>query len=69
MMLARLTPSRQGFELQYFECPKCDQVLTVEVPELDPLKKAEGWLSGELGHSPQQCRASPSLSRVQVLLK
>jgi transposase-like protein len=51
MMLARLSPSRERFELQYFDCPKCDHEVTVEVPELDPLKKAEGWLSGELGRS------------------
>jgi len=52
MMLARLTPSRHGFELQCFDCPKCNHELTVEIAEVDPLKKAEGWLSGELGHSP-----------------
>ena len=52
MMLARLTPSRHGFESQYFDCPKCDHELTMEVAEVRPLKKAEGWLSGELGQSP-----------------
>ena len=51
MMLARLTPGRDGFELQCFDCPKCNHELTVEIAELDPLKKAEGWLSGELGQS------------------
>jgi len=56
MMLARLSPSRDGFELQYFDCPKCDHGLTVEVAAPDPLKAAEGWLSGELGLSPRGLR-------------
>jgi hypothetical protein len=63
MMLARLTPGRSGFELQYFDCPKCDHELTIEVPEVDPLKKAEGWLSGELGHSPSPCHGAFAKSR------
>ena len=54
MMLARLTPSRHGFELQYFDCPKCDYELTMEIPEVDPLKKAEGWLSRE--HAGEQIK-------------
>jgi len=52
MMLARLIPSSDGFELQCFECPTCNHELTMEVAEVRPLKKAEGWLSGELGQSP-----------------
>jgi transposase-like protein len=46
MMQARLTPGRSGFELQTFDCPTCNHVMTVEAA--DPLKAAEGWLSSEL---------------------
>jgi len=53
MMLARLTSSRDGFELQYFDCPNCHHELTMEVAAPDPLKAAEGWLDGELGRSRQ----------------
>jgi hypothetical protein len=58
MMLARLIPSHDGFEFQCFDCPKCNHELTVEVAEVDPLKKAEGWLSGELGNSPSPCHGA-----------
>ena len=46
--------SRHGFELQYFDCAKCDYELTMEIPEVDPLKKAEGWLSRE--HAGEQIK-------------
>ena len=46
MMLARSTRGRAGFELQSFDCPKCEHVITVEVE--DPMKAADGWLSSEL---------------------
>jgi hypothetical protein len=39
------------FELQSFDCPKCNHELTTEVPEEDPLEKLKGWLFGELGRS------------------
>jgi transposase-like protein len=51
MMVARITPGRTGFELQSFDCPKCNHELTTEVPEEDPLEKLKGWLFGELGRS------------------
>jgi transposase-like protein len=51
MMLARIAPGRTGFELQSFDCPKCNHELTTEVPEEDPLEKLKGWLFGELGRS------------------
>ena len=51
MMLARIAPGRTGFELQSFDCPKCNHELTTEVPEQDPLDKLKGWLFGELGRS------------------
>jgi transposase-like protein len=47
MMLARLTPGHAGFEIQSFECPKCNHQLTVEVGEVDPLKSADGWLNAK----------------------
>jgi transposase-like protein len=31
MMLARITPARMGFDLQTFECPKCDLVREVMI--------------------------------------
>jgi hypothetical protein len=51
MMVARIAPGRTGFELQSFDCPKCNHELTTEVPEEDPLEKLKGWLFGELGRS------------------
>jgi hypothetical protein len=45
MMLARLSPGREGFELQSFDGPKCNHELALEVAEGDPLTTAEGWLS------------------------
>jgi hypothetical protein len=51
MMVARITPGQTGFELQSFDCPKCNHELTTEVPEQDPLDKLKGWLFGELGQA------------------
>jgi transposase-like protein len=50
MMLARLMPGREGFELQSFDCPKCNHELTIEAA--DPLRAAQGSLCGEL-HPPE----------------
>jgi hypothetical protein len=36
MMLARISPLRDGSEQRTFECPKCDAMETMSVP--DPLK-------------------------------
>jgi hypothetical protein len=47
-MLARISPGREGFELQSFDCPKCNHELTIEAAEVDPLRAAKGWLSSEL---------------------
>jgi hypothetical protein len=47
MMLARISPTPDHGEKRIFECPKCNFMNTVTVP--DPLKSnATGWLSGEL---------------------
>jgi hypothetical protein len=47
MTLARTSPSRDNGEKRIFECPKCNFMKTVTVP--DPLKStATGWVSGEL---------------------
>jgi hypothetical protein len=47
MMLARIFPAGHGLEMQMFECAKCDRAETKMVAA-DPLKSAQGWLSGEL---------------------
>jgi hypothetical protein len=47
MMLARISPTPDHGEKRIFECPKCNFLKTVTVP--DPLKSsATGWLSGAL---------------------
>ncbi|WP_426437812.1 hypothetical protein [Bradyrhizobium genosp. P] len=43
MLLAHRRPGRARFELQTFECPRCDQARIVEVA--DPLEKAAGWVA------------------------
>jgi hypothetical protein len=51
MMLERVTPGPVGFEHRVFECPKCNHV-EAKIIASDPLNStAQGWLSGELGHS------------------
>jgi|tagenome__1003787_1003787.scaffolds.fasta_scaffold20830297_2 hypothetical protein len=47
MMLARISPDGEGYELRQFECAKCDHI-EVERVATDPIPTATGWLSGEL---------------------
>jgi transposase-like protein len=47
MRLARITPVLDGKEKRLFECPKCNFMHTVTVP--DPMEsKSAGWISSEL---------------------
>jgi hypothetical protein len=47
MMLARISPTG-NIEKHWFECPKCDEVVT-KAFVTDPMKSdAVGWLKGEL---------------------
>ena len=48
MMLARVSPAPNGFDLRTFDCPKCDHVEKIEIAS-DPMKSGDvGWLVGEL---------------------
>jgi len=47
MMLARISPDGEGYELRQFECPKCNHIV-VERVATDPIATAGGLLSGEL---------------------
>jgi hypothetical protein len=50
-MLARIAPSRAGYELRTFECPKCDRAQRTLVVS-DPMSgDVRGWLSGEFKSS------------------
>jgi hypothetical protein len=45
--LARVSPAPERKEKRVFECPKCNFMDTVTVP--DPLEsKSSGWVSSEL---------------------
>jgi len=47
MNLSRVSPAPDRKEKRVFECPKCNFMNTVTVP--DPLEsQSTGWLSGEL---------------------
>ena len=49
MMLARISPDGPQYEYWQYECPRCDRVRTEQRPvPMDPMKTANGWLSGEL---------------------
>jgi hypothetical protein len=49
MMLARIMPGPEGFDLRNFECDKCDNVVTLKIAT-DPMNSdVTGWLDGELG--------------------
>jgi transposase-like protein len=48
LMLAPIMLRRSGIKVHTFDCPKCNYELVEEVLERDPLKRASGWLSGEL---------------------
>jgi hypothetical protein len=48
MMLARISPGPDGFEIRIFECPKCDHVHQEKVAS-DPLKSDKArWAEGGL---------------------
>jgi hypothetical protein len=46
-MLARVTPLQPGFVRETYECPRCEYLWDIDAP--DPIKAANGWVSGELG--------------------
>ena len=49
MMLARISSDGPQYETWHYECPKCERVQTEQrSTPVDPMKTAEGWLSGEL---------------------
>jgi hypothetical protein len=51
MMLGRISPGPDGFELRTFDCSKCDHVEQIVIAS-DPMKSgAVGWFVGEL-HPP-----------------
>jgi hypothetical protein len=46
--LARIRPGPKGYDLRYFECEKCDHVVTLTVAT-DPMKSgAMRWLAADL---------------------
>jgi hypothetical protein len=49
-MLALITRSPSGFDIQTFECPACAEIHQRVVDLADPMKsrKTEGWLRSEL---------------------
>lgn len=48
MDLAQIMPGPKGYDLRYFECGKCDHVITLTVAT-DPMKSdALRWLTGDL---------------------
>jgi hypothetical protein len=49
MMLVRIMPGPNHFDVRNFECDNCDHAVTLMVAS-DPMKSdVTGWLNGELG--------------------